>query len=325
LIDKAHSRYLDSSGFGVRDHRSRAGLWVSFAFLLLAAGLAGCGSQHRPGVVEDSLTSGRITIECAPEARDLVLREREAFQVLYPQAHIEVRFGSSRDAVSALFAARCDAAVITRELSPEERAAAVRGGLELEGYRFARDALVAIVNAANPVQNASVPELRGMYSGKIQNWGAVAGANRAIRPVVQPMESDVTAFFLDRVMGGEPITAPVLTETGDSAVVARVTRDRDAVGFVTLAWASRGVRPLRVSALTGLPYEWPDPESVYQGKYPMSRFFNFYVRTGGPLLADGFITFTTSRHGQQIVHDAGLVPTSVPVRFVRRSPMLKSH
>jgi len=101
--------------------------------------------------VEDSLTSGRISIVCAPEARDLVVRERDAFQALYPQANIEVRVGTSRDAVSALFAARCEAGVITRELNPEERAAAVRGGLELEGYRFARDALVAVVHPSNPV------------------------------------------------------------------------------------------------------------------------------------------------------------------------------
>jgi ABC-type phosphate transport system substrate-binding protein len=39
--------------------------------------------------------------------------------------------------------------VITRELTVEERSAAVKGGLELEGYRFARDAIVAVVNPSN--------------------------------------------------------------------------------------------------------------------------------------------------------------------------------
>ena len=325
MFDKPQSRYLDSSGFGVRDGRGPRGLRSSLSVVLLVAGLAGCASQRRPGAVEDSLTSGRITIVCASEARDLVLREREAFQALYPQARIEVRSGSSRDAVSALFAARCDAAAITRELSPEERAAAVRGGLELEGYRFARDALVAVVNASNPVENVSMQELQGIYGGEIRNWTELAGAGRPIRPVVQPMESDVTAFFLDKVMGDEPIAARVLTEDSDSSVVVRVAGDPDGLGYVTLAWANRGARPLRVSGLTGLPYTWPDAESVYQGKYPISRFFNLYVRTGGPLLANGLITFITSRSGQQIVQEAGLVPTSVPVRFVRRSPLLKSH
>lgn len=266
-----------------------------------------------------------MTIVCAPEARDLIVRERDAFQAVYPQANIEVRTGTSRDAVSALFGARCGAGVITRELTPEERGAAVRGGLELEGYRFARDALVAVVHPSNPVQNISLPELRAVYAGAVREWSQLAGARQEIRPVIQAMESDVTAFFSEEVMGGEAIRARVLTEDSDSAVVARVLRDPQAVGYVTLAWAQRGARPLRVSPLTGLVYTQPDVETVYNGKYPLCRFFNCYVRAGGPQLANGFITFITSTGGQKIVHETGFVPTSVPVRFVRRSPMLKSH
>jgi len=326
LIDKAGLRFLDSMGFGVRDHRGPKGPgWALALLLLLVAGSAGCASQRRPGVVEDSLTSGRTTIVCAPEARDLIVRERDAFQALYPQANIEVRAGTSRDAVSALFAARCGAGVITRELAPEERVAAIRGGLELEGYRFARDALVAVVHPSNPVQNISLPKLRGVYSGELREWSQLAGLRQGIRPVVQPMESDVTAFFIEEVMEGEAIGARVLTEDSDSAVVAHVLRDPQAMGYVTLAWAERGARPLRISPLTGLPHTRPDVETVYGGKYPLNRFFNYYVRAGGPLLANGFITFITSTAGQKIVHEAGFVPTSVPVRFVRRSPMLKSH
>lgn len=275
--------------------------------------------------MEDSLTSGRISIVCAPEARDLVVRERDAFQALYPQANIEVRVGTSRDAVSALFAARCEAGVITRELNPEERAAAVRGGLELEGYRFARDALVAVVHPSNPVENISLPKLQGIYAGEVREWSQLGGTRQGIHPVVQPMESDVTAFFIEEVMKGAAIGARVLTGDSDSAVVARVAQDPQAVGYVTLAWAERGARPLRVSPLTGLAYTRPDAETVYRGKYPLSRLFNYYVRTSGSLLANGFITFITSTSGQKIVQEAGFVPTSVPVRFVRRSPMLKSH
>jgi phosphate transport system substrate-binding protein len=266
-----------------------------------------------------------MTIVCAPEARDLIVRERDAFLALYPQAKIEVRTGTSRDAVSALFAARCEAGVITRELAPEERAAAVRGGLELEGYRFARDALVAVVNPSNPVQNISLPKLRAVYAGEVLKWSQLAGGPQDIRPVSQPMESDVTEFFIEKVMGGGTVRARVLTESSDSAVVARVLRDPQAIGYVTLAWANRGARPLRISSLTGLAYTQPDAETVYNGKYPLGRLFNYYVRTGGPQLANGFVTFLTSTDGQRIVHETGFVPTSVPVRFVRRSPMLKSH
>lgn len=266
-----------------------------------------------------------MKIVCAPEAHHVLVRERDAFQALYPQASIEIEVGTSREAVSALFAATCEVAAITRELAPEERAAAVEGGLELEGFRFARDALVFIVNEANPVQNVAVPQLREIYLGGIGSWSRLGGPDEAIRPVIQPLESDVTAFFAEQVMAGEDIGARVATETSDSAVVARVGRERGALGYVSMAWSGRGTEALQVAPVRGLPYSKPDAQTVYAGTYPLGRSFSLYFRTDGSRLARGFNTFVTSVEGQRIVQQAGLVPTSVPVRFVRRSPMIPSH
>jgi ABC-type phosphate transport system substrate-binding protein len=294
-------------------------------FLLLAVAPWGCGPRKDPGAVEDSVTSGRIRIVCAPEAQRLLARERDAFQALYPQASIEIEVGTSRAAVSALFGATCDAAAITRELTPEERTAATQGGLELEGFRFARDALVFVVNTTNPVENVTVPQLREIYRGGIRSWSELSGDPQPIRPVIQPLESDVTAFFGEQVMGGEEITAPVATEASDSAVVARVARERGALGFVGLAWAGAGTSTLGIATLRGLPYVRPDAQTVYEGAYPAGRAYSLYLRMDGPKLARGFNTFITSLDGQRIVREAGLVPTSVPVRFVRRSPMIPSH
>jgi phosphate transport system substrate-binding protein len=144
-------------------------------------------------------------------------------------------------------------------------------------------------------------------------------------PVFRPGASDITAFFEQTVMGGEPVAARVATEDGDSAVVARVARDRGAIGFVSLGAPTDSVKVVRLSTLQGLPYWKPDLEAVYKGDYPLTRYFNFYVRATRPRLANGFITFVTSFDGQRLVRDAGRVPTAVPVRFVRRSPMLSGH
>src|SRR5262245_60910752 len=180
---------------------------MSWRCALAAACLGGCTQRSGPGRVEDSLTSGRILVVCSRDARDVITRERDAFQALYPQAQIELREGTSREAVGALFAAHCDLAVLTRDLLPEERAAATRGRLELEGYPIARDAVVALVNPANSVQNLALQELRAVYRGEITSWSALGGANRPIRVVIQPPDADITAFFTEAVMGGDAIAA----------------------------------------------------------------------------------------------------------------------
>jgi phosphate transport system substrate-binding protein len=262
---------------------------------------------------------------CAPEALALMDRERAAFEALYPKAHIGLESGSSLEAVRRLFAAQSDLAVITRELEPEERAAASRGRLGLEGYRFARDGLVVIVHPGNRVRNMALDDLRRVYLGQVRRWSEIGGVDRAIVPVIQRPELDIMAYFTQQVMNGEAVTAQSVYAASDSGAFDYVSRHEDAIGFASLAWAKAGVRALRVSALSGLPYRSPDAETVYNGDYPLSRSYNFYVRAEGPPLANGFITFVTSRDGQRLVHEAGLVPTAVPVRFVRRSPMQSSH
>src|SRR5262249_34805045 len=143
-------------------------------------------------------------------------------------------------------------------------------------------------------------------------------------PMIQSPSSDMTRFFEQQVMGGEPVTASVVYATSDSDMAARVSRDPGGIGFVSLG-GRKGSKALRLSTLTGLSYWKPDPEAVYKGDYPLTRFFTFYVRSAGPRLAAGFITYVTSFEGQKLVYESGLVPTSIPVRFVRRSPMLSTH
>lgn len=327
MIDKARIRFLDFLHFVVR--RPEPNLCVRACSPLLAClilALPGCTSRPRAGgAVEDSLTSGHILVVVAPEAYPLVARQRDAFHGLYPRANIEIRRGSSRDAVAALFQATCDLAVITRDLDPEERRAAVQGKLALEGYRFARAAVVTVVHPSNSVENLAVEDLRRIYRGDVARWSQIRGPALAIVPVIQPVDSDISEFFEQGVMGLEPIVARVLTAATDSEVVARVASEPAAVGYVSLGTPLDGVKAVRLSTLTGLPYWKPDLEAIYKGDYPLTRYYSMYERTTAPRLTNGFITFVTSFDGQRIVRDQGLVPTEVPVRFVRRSPMLGTH
>lgn len=255
----------------------------------------------------------------------MIARERDAFQSLYPQAQIEIQAGTSRDAVARLFGGTADVAVIARELAPEERSAALRGRLELEGYRFARDALLAVVHPSNPVENLTLGDLDSIYAGHAARWSEFGGHDERIVPVVQPQESDVTQFFVQQVMSGGAISARSVPATSDSDVVAQVEARPGAIGFVSLGANLGEAHALRLASLRGLPYRDADLERVYQGEYPLTRFISLYVRAASRPVANGFITYVTSIDGQKLVQQSGFVPTAVPVRFVRRSPLRGTH
>ncbi len=255
----------------------------------------------------------------------MIAREGDVFRALYPQATLDIRDMTSRQSVAALFAAQADVAVLTRELTPDERAVAVRGKLELEGYRFARDAILLIANAQNPVENVALDEVRKVYEGSGARWSRFGGEDRPIETVVLPSNADLTESLSEQVLAGGAILSPSRQVPDEAAVVREVEKNPNALGYVSLATPTTDVRVLRLSSLTGLAYWRPDLEAIYRGQYPLTRMFSMYIRNDGPRLAGGFITFVTSRDGQELVEKQGLVPTAVPVRFVRRSAMLGTH
>lgn len=300
---------------------------ASLLLVLALPVLPGCGGEPpaTPRAVEDSQTSGRIQVVVVPELRSLVESERAAFVKLYPEAQILLRTGTSREAVTELLSQRADLAVVARELEPEERTVQVEGGMEIEGFRFARDGICVVVHPANLIESISVEDLKRIYANEVHDWSELNVGRGRIEPVLGDPGSDLTMAFGQRVLGGLAPTAPAFRAAGDSAVLERVRRSPGAIGFVSMASGEEGVRRVRVAALRGLPDWKADAERVYKGEYPLIRNYNMYLRSTGPRLSGGFVTFVSTTAGQKLVHEAGAVPMTVPVRFARRSPLLGSH
>lgn len=308
-----------------RSRLVRALYWALPILALLSSGACARRGTSRP--VDDTETSGRISIVTTTELHPLVTREVAAFKATYPEAALELSEAqSSSQVVSPLFAGRADVVVLARDLEQEERDMARKGGIEVEGHAIAKDALCLVTWASNPVENITIGELARIGSGEIRDWSALGGANQRIVPVLPPLHSDRARAFVQRVMAGEPLRAAAMMESSDSAVAARVAVTPGAIGVVPLALANlEGLKPLKVAAVEGTPYVFPDMESVHDGTYPLTHPVNLYLRTRRPRLAGGFVTFVASQPGQELVLASGRVPTSVPLRFVRRSPMLGSH
>ena len=301
------------------------GFGVLVPALILLSGACARPETSRP--VEDTETSGRISIAASADLHSLVVDEAEGFRSQYPEAALDVGEPRPSGQVFAdVLAGRADVAVIGRELEQEERDMARKGGIELEGHRVAQDGLCVVVASGNPVQNVTLGELRRIWSAEVREWSALGGRSERIVPVLPPLHADLARAFVQLVMNGEPMRAATLMEVSDSAVAARVARTPGAIGVVPLRLVqAEGLRALHIAPLEGMPYVEPDMESVHEGRYPLHYYVHVYVRTQRPRLAGGFVTYVASQPGQERVLASGRLPTSVPLRFVRRSPMLGSH
>ncbi|MCQ2428887.1 MAG: substrate-binding domain-containing protein [Clostridia bacterium] len=148
--------------------------------------------------------------------------------------------------------------------SADQMAQAEAAGIELILTPIGREAFVFLVNEQNPVDDLTVEQLRGLFTGRYRNWKQVGGADRPVHPIKRIAGSGSQAA-LEAFLGGEPVYSNPLGFMGGSIGYSFRWYVTDVVG-------SGGVKMLSVNGI------FPDDASIRDGSYPLTTVFYAMVR-----------------------------------------------
>lgn len=168
-------------------------------------------------------------------------------------------------------------------------------GVELKFLPVGREAFVFIVNNDNPVDNLSVEQIRGIYSGKYKNWSEVGGDKTIIDPI-QRIEGSGSQSAMVSFMDGVPMKKNPFGFMGC------------AIGFsfryyVSGIVANGGVKMLSVNGV------YPDKENISSGKYPITvDFYAVYRKDNTNPNVELMLDWILSDDGQEIVEKSGYIP-----------------
>ncbi len=186
----------------------------------------------------------------------------------------------------------------------------------------AMDGVAVIVSPLNLMEaEISLEDLRKIYSGQITRWEDIPGVNGMTGPI-QPVRRDNLSgtyeFFCDKVMGAkgkkgpadptpEPLSAATKAFEDSNALVRHVTEERQAIGFVGLAYvgASKPLAIKKARADSSATAVMPDSESVRSGTYPLARPLYLYAKNPAPETVRDFILFALTDAGQRTVAQDG--------------------
>lgn len=189
--------------------------------------------------------------------------------------------------------------ILCAKPSQEQLKYAEDKGVELELVPIGCEAFVFLVNGSNPVDNLSIDEIKGIYSGKHTNWSQLGGKNIPINPVTRN-EGSGSQTALESFMGDTPIRKNPLAFAGS------------AIGFSFRYYvediAEHG--NIKMLSLNGI---YPDKENIANGNYPIvSNFYAVYSKSNGNPNIQPFIDWMLSDEGQDIIDKTGYIPlTSV--------------
>lgn len=245
-----------------------------------------------------------LTVERAAEEVELHARRGDLVRVVELHAH-----GSSTG-FKGLAEDRAHVAMSSRPAQASDASGGGVGRLDSPQQEvvLALDGIALIVHPDNPLRELSKPQIRAVFSGRIDDWAQLGRRPGRIALHARDSRSGTWESFRMLVLGEAALSASASRYESTRQLAAAVAADPDAIGFVGLVGV-QGVKPLAVA--DGGAAVAPAREEVAVEDYPLARRLYLYLPPQPTSLARSFVEFALSDAGQQLVEQSGFVSQNV--------------
>ena len=148
---------------------------------------------------------------------------------------IEVVPIGSHKGIAALVGGQCEIAVSSVPATASELG---ESATQYREFVFGYDMVVPIVHPRNPLRDLSLGQLRDIFSGKLERWSQLGGADLPILTVNRSEDSG-TRDIWNRIVAPAPegIPAEPIVVASNSAVAAYVATHPEAIGYIKIGRA----------------------------------------------------------------------------------------
>jgi phosphate transport system substrate-binding protein len=249
-----------------------------------------------------------VTIKGSDTMVILGQRWAEEYMKKNPGTTLQVTGGGSGTGIAALISGTTDICQSSRSMKPAEKEK-LRDRYNTTGVEIAvaRDGLSIYLNSANPVNELSLQQLKGIFTGKITNWKEVGGPDARIIVYSRENSSGTYVFFKEHVLEGADFSPRAQTMPGTGVVVNAVSKEKNGIGYGGAGYA-KGIKIPKVKKDANAPAIAPSLETVKSGAYALARPLFFYVRNQPTGALKSFKDWVLSPEGQEIASKVGYYP-----------------
>ncbi|MDN5284734.1 MAG: phosphate transporter substrate-binding protein [Mucilaginibacter sp.] len=292
-----------------------------FFVLILATGLQACRQKPTKFSNDNSSRSGTATFVADESFSPILNQELYIYTSLTPEAKPVVLYKTENEAVNMLLNDSVRVAILSRDLTANERAIITKRTLAIESVRFAIDAVTLIVNDASNDTTITVNDLKKMLNGQ-------GDPNKTI--VFDNPNSSLVRYLKD-FSGSKGFTQKnIYALKSSKEVIKYISEHPGALGITGFSWLNDpdkdyadyvnkvkivGVRD-EASKEFHDQYFKPSQETLVLKQYPLSRGLYMINCSSKVGLAMGFAKFLGSSTGQRIILKSGLLPDSIPTREI---------
>ena len=240
-----------------------------------------------------SQRKGSIIIAGSTSIQPFIEKIAEHFMEENPRIQINVQGGGSTAGIQATFNNTCQIGTSSRDLKVSEK------GLKI--FLLAVDGIAVIVHKDNPIDDVSLDEIQGIFSGTIKNWSELGVMNGKIIPVTREEGSGTRGAFEDMVMGDRVISDACLVQDSNGAVREIIATTVQGIGFISVGLVDEREKALAINGIK------PTLVNLIACKYRFTRPFLLLVNEEPAGDIKKFIDYALSDKGQQILKGEGLI------------------
>lgn len=271
--------------------RSLSWIAVLMGLILLSFSLSGCGNEELPAY--SSEISGEINGGGSTSVQKIIDAEGAEFGALHPAVKFTYSGTGSSDGIKNAANGTYSFGCASRELKESEKT-------DLTELVFAYDGIAVIVNDENSVEDLTKDQIKAIYTGKITNWKEVGGEDRPIAVVSREDGAGTRTAVEELLDFTEQLKPSATVKEGNGNVQSTVSANPNAIGYVSITFVDRSVKPLRVDGVEATM------ENVLNESYGLSRpFLALYNEKNLTPQTRAFLDFIMTDEGQTIVEKNG--------------------
>jgi phosphate transport system substrate-binding protein len=241
--------------------------------------------------------NGTISMAGSTSMEKLANAAAEAFMNKYPGVTISPEFIGSSAGIEAVLAGTVDIGNASRNLKDSETSS---GAVE---NIVAIDGIAVILDTSNTVTNLTKDQLVQIYTGAVNNWSAVGGADQPIVVVGREAGSGTRGAF-EELLGIEEQCKYSNEINSTGGIMTKVSTTPGAIGYVSLDVLDDTVKATNVEGIE------PTEENIKAGNYLLSR--PFVMATSGEIskqneLVQEFFGYLNSEEGKELISQVGLI------------------
>lgn len=255
------------------------GKWLSVALILSTILVLVSCPKPPPGLI------GVIEIDGSSTVYPITEAVAEEFRKVHRGVLVNVGISGTGGGFKRFIRGETDINNASRPISPKEKEAAVKAGIEWIELKIAYDAISVVVNPKNTwVDYLTVEELKRIWEpgSTIKKWNQIRPdwPDRPLNLYGPGTDSGTFDYFTEVIVGKAKASRPDYTASeDDNVLVLGVAGDVNALAYFGFAYYITSKEKVRAVPIDGGKGPvMPSEESVYKGTYvPLSRPLFIYV------------------------------------------------